>query len=67
MVSSKYLLIMCYECEISVSVHNSYHEIEDELERFSFNKEAIAEILIGDTYNDWIDHGQVKVQRIELV
>ena len=58
---------MCYECEISVSVHNSYHEVEVELESLSFNKEAIDEILIGDTYNDWIDHGQVKVQRIELV
>ena len=66
-MSSKYLLIMCYECEISVSVHNSYHEVEVELESLSFNKEAIDEILIGDTYNDWIDHGQVKVQRIELV
>ena len=67
MVSSKYLLIMCYECEISVSVHNSYHEVEVELESLSFNKETIDEILIGDTYNDWDDHGQVKVQRIELV
>ena len=66
-MSSKYLLIMCYECEISVSVHNSYHEVEFELESLSFNKEAIAEILIGDTYNDWIESGQVKVQRIELV
>ena len=67
MVSSKYLLIMCYECEISVSVHNSYHEVEAELESLSFNKEAIAEILIGDTYNDWVDGGQVKVQRVEFV
>lgn len=67
MVSSKYLLIMCYECEISVSVHNSYHEVEAKLESLSFNKETIDEILIGDTYNDWDDHGQVKVQRIELV
>ena len=58
---------MCYECEISVSVHNSYHEVEAKLESLSFNKETIDEILIGDTYNDWIDHGQVKVQRIELV
>ena len=66
MVSSKYLLIMCYECEISVSMHNSYHEVEAELESLSFNKEAIAEILIGDTYNDWVDHGQVKVQRIDV-
>ena len=57
---------MCYECEISVSVHNSYHEVEAKLESLSFNKEAIDEILIGDTYNDWIDHGQVKVQRIEV-
>ena len=57
---------MCYECEISVSVHNSYHEVEVELESLSFNKEAIDEILIGDTYNDWIDHGQVKVQRIDV-
>lgn len=65
-MSSKYLLIMCYECEICVSVHNSYHEIEDELERFSFNKEEIDKILIGDTYNDWDDHGQVKVQRIDV-
>ena len=65
-MSSKYLLIMCYECEICVSVHNSYHEVEFELESLSFNKEAIAEILIGDTYNDWIDHGQVKVQRIDV-
>jgi len=67
MVSSKYLLIMCYECEISVSVHNSYHEVEAKLESLSFNKETIDEILIGDTYNDWDVHGQVKVQRIELV
>ena len=66
MVSSKYLLIMCYECEISVSVHNSYHEVEVELESLSFNKEAIAEILIGGTYSDWDDHGQVKVQRIDV-
>ena len=66
-MSSKYLLITCYECEISVSVHNSYHEVEVELESLSFNKEAIDEILIGGTYNDWIDHGQVKVQRIELI
>ena len=66
-MSSKYLLIMCYECEISVSVHNSYHEVEAKLESLSFNKETIDEILIGDTYNDWDDHGQVKVQRIELV
>ena len=66
-MSSKHLLIKCYECEISVSVHNSYHEVEAELESLSFNKEAIDEILIGDTYNDWIDNGQVKVQRIELV
>ena len=66
-MSSKYLLIMCYECEISVSVHNSYHEVEVELESLSFNKETIDEILIGDTYSDWDDHGQVKVQRIELV
>ena len=66
-MSSKYLLIMCYECEISVSVHNSYHEVEVELESLSFNKETIDEILIGDTYNDCDDHGQVKVQRIELV
>ena len=65
-MSSKYLLITCYECEISVSVHNSYHEVEAELESLSFNKEAIDEILIGDTYNDWIDHGQVKVQRIDV-
>ena len=66
-MSSKYLLIMCYECEISVSVHNSYHEVEAELESLSFNKEAIAEILTGDTYNDWVDGGQVKVQRVEFV
>ena len=66
MVSSKYLLIMCYECEIMVSVHNSYHEVEAELESLSFNKETIDEILIGDTYNDWDDHGQVKVQRIDV-
>ena len=66
-MSSKYLLIMCYECEISVSVHNSYHEVEAKLESLSFNKETIDEILIGDTYNDWDDGGQVKVQRIELV
>ena len=66
MVSSKYLLIMCYECEISVSVHNSYHEVEVELVSLSFNKETIDEILIGDTYNDWVDHGQVKVQRIDV-
>ena len=66
-MSSKYVLIMCYECEISVSVHNSYHEVEAKLESLSFNKETIDEILIGDTYNDWDDHGQVKVQRIELV
>ena len=66
-MSSKYLLIMCYECEICVSVHNSHHEVEVKLESLSFNKEAIAEILVGDTYNDWEDHGQVKVQRIELV
>ena len=65
-MSSKYLLIMCYECEISVSVHNSYHEVEAKLESLSFNKETIDEILIGDTYNDWIDHGQVKVQCIEV-
>ena len=65
-MSSKYLLIMCYECVICVSVHNSYHEVEVELESLSFNKEAIAEILIGDTYNDWVDHGQVKVQRIDV-
>ena len=65
-MSSKYLLIMCYECEISVSVHNSCHEIEDELERLSFNKEEIDKILIGDTYNDWDDRGQVKVQRIDV-
>ena len=65
-MSSKYLLITCYECEISVSVHNSHHEAEAELESLSFNKEAIDEILIGDTYNDWIDHGQVKVQRIDV-
>ncbi len=45
---------MCYECEISVSVHNSYHEVEAELESLSFNKETIDEILIGDTYNDWV-------------
>ena len=66
-MSSKYLLIMCYECEISVSVHNSYHEVEVKLESLSFNKDTIDEILIGDTYNDLDDHGQVKVQRIELV
>ncbi len=66
MVSSKYLLIMCYECEISVSVHNSYHEVEAKLESLSFNKDTIDEILIGDTYNDWDDHGQVKVQRIDV-
>ena len=65
-MSSKYLLIMCYECEISVSVHNSYHEVEAKLESLSFNKETIDEILIGDTYNDWDDHGQVKVQRIDV-
>ena len=65
-MSSKYLLIMCYECEISVSVHNSYYEVEVELESFSFNKETIAEILIGGTYNDCDDHGQVKVQRIDV-
>ena len=58
---------MCYECEISVSVHNSYHEVEVELESLSFNKETIAEILIGGTYNDCDEHGQVKVQRVELV
>ena len=57
---------MCYECEISVSVHNSYHEVEVELESLSFNKETIAEILIGGTYNDCDDHGQVKVQRIDV-
>ena len=66
-MSSKYLLIMCYKCEIRVSVHNSYHEVEVELESLSFNKETIAEILIGGTYNDCDEHGQVKVQRIELV
>ena len=65
-MSSKYLLIMCYECEISVSVHNSYHEVEVALESLSFNKEAIAEIIIGGTYNDRDDHGQVKVQRIDV-
>ena len=65
-MSSKHLLIMCYECEISVSVHNSYHEVEAELESLSFNKETIAEILIGGTYNDCDDHGQVKVQRIDV-
>ena len=65
-MSSKYLLIMCYECEISVSVHNSYHEVEVELESLSFNKETIAEILIGGTYNDCDEHGQVKVQRIDV-
>ena len=65
-MSSKYLLIMCYECEIGVSVHNSYHEVEVELESLSFNKETIAEILIGGTYNDCDDHGQVKVQRIDV-
>ena len=65
-MSSKYLLIMCYECEISVSVHNSYHEVEAKLESLSFNKDTIDEILIGDTYNDWDDHGQVKVQRIDV-
>ena len=57
---------MCYECEIGVSVHNSYHEVEVELESLSFNKETIAEILIGGTYNDCDDHGQVKVQRIDV-
>ena len=65
-MSSKYLLIMCYECEISVSVHNSYHEVEVELESLSFNKETIVEILIGGTYNDCDDHGQVKVQCIDV-
>ena len=65
-MSSKYLLIMCYGCEISVSVHNSYHEVEAKLESLSFNKDTIDEILIGDTYNDCDDHGQVKVQRIDV-
>ena len=33
----------------------------------TFIAKTIDEILIGDTYNDWDDCGQVKVQRIELV
>ena len=65
-MSSKYLLIMCYECEIIVSVHNSHREVEAELVSLSFNKETIDEILIEGTYNDWDDHGQVKVQRIDV-
>ena len=65
-MSSKYLLILCYECEISVSVHNSYTEVEDELRSLSFDDKAVSEIMLGDTYNDWDDHGQVKVERIEL-
>lgn len=57
---------MCYECEISVSVHNSYAEVEGKLRSLSFDDEAVSEIMVGDTYNDWCDHGQVKVERIEL-
>ena len=64
-MSSKYLLICCYECEISVSLHNSYHDVEEELRRFSFNEDTIQEILIGDTYTDWEESGYIKVQRIE--
>ena len=65
-MGSKYLLIMCYECEISVSVHNSYYEVEAELESLSFNKATIDEIMVGNTYNDWEDRGQVKIQRIDV-
>lgn len=63
---SKYLLITCYECEISVGTYNSYHDVEDELRKLSFDDEAISEIMIGDTFNDWDDNGQVKVQRIDV-
>ena len=63
---SKYLLITCYECEISVGIHNSYHDVEDELRKLSFDDETISKIMIGDTFNDWEDHGQVKVQRIDV-
>lgn len=65
-MSSKYLLIMCYECEISVSVHDTYDEVFRELECLCFSCDEIDKILIGDTYNDWDDHGYVKVQRIDV-
>lgn len=63
---SKYLLITCYECEIGVSVHDSYHDVEEELKKLSFDEGSISEIMIGDTFNDWDDRGYVKVQRIDV-
>ena len=65
-MGSKYLLICCYDCEINVSVHNSYHDVEEELRNLSFDEDTVQEILIGDTYTDWEEAGYVKVQRIEV-
>ena len=65
-MSSKYLLIMCYECEISVSVHSTEEEVKTTLEKFNFCEKEIDKIMYGDTYNDLDDHGQVKVQRIDV-
>lgn len=63
---SKYLLITCYECNIRVSVHDSYQDVEDELKSLRFDEGSISEIMIGDTFNDLDDRGYVKVQRIDL-
>ena len=65
-MGSKYILVMRYGCEINVSVHSSYHDVEDKLHKFSFDEDAVQEILIGGTYTDWDDCGYVKVQRIDL-
>ena len=63
---SKYLLITCYECGIDASVHDSYHDVEEELKKLGFDAGSISEIMIGDTFNDWDDCGYVKVQRIDV-
>lgn len=63
---SKHLLVMCYECEISTSIHDTYEDVKDELESHGFDAGSISEIMCGYTFNDWDDHGYVKVTRIDL-
>ena len=63
---NRYLLITCYECEISTYILESYKDVENELKKLSFDDETISKIMTGDTFNDWDECGQVKVQRINV-
>jgi hypothetical protein len=65
-MSSKYIIGFFYDGHISLSIHNSYHEVEDKLFGVGYDKDQVNEILVGDTWYDENNYDYVKVQRVDV-